>query len=372
MAIQYSDVLRVEGVEATLVSTTLRNKQVGFGTDGQHRQVRKNAAGTPDYWTADGYDVTYGNVTIGQFLYHDGDPNTYLRFGTDAFELMAGGVKYVYNESGMVKMPSEVLIGTSVYPYTGGQVGEIPYVKSSGVLGWTGVGGGAGGPVDASDVTYVNSGHPTFDHVDDALDYLLHTGIDVAGLTFTPTSQQKGQTLSTLQVDWTVNHNGTSQSITTIGAEGGSLAVALRTFTYSALSKTTDFTVTVAATDAYGSDSAVGSMLFMLYKYFGQSASATPNETIIEAALAGGSTLSADVAGSRAKVSYSQAGGGNYMYYAYPASWGSVAVYVNGFLSVWNETTVSVTNGYSNTENYKVYTSPTTIAGTLTLSFTAV
>lgn len=139
MAITYSDVLRVEGAEATLVSTTLRNKQVGFGTDGQHRQVRKNAAGTADYWTADGYAVTYSNVTIGEYLYHDGDPDTYLRYTANGITLSAGGNEIYMHESG-INIPMAVSIGEGyIFPYTGGTAGQVLYLIDANTVGFTGV-----------------------------------------------------------------------------------------------------------------------------------------------------------------------------------------------------------------------------------------
>jgi hypothetical protein len=220
----------------------------------------------------------------------------------------------------------------------------------------------------SSQVTYTNSGYPSFTNTTDALNYLLHTVIAVSGVGLTPSYQEKGQTLSSLAVSWSVNHNGTTQSITVIGAEGGSIPVANRSFNYSALSKTTDFSVSITAADSYDSSSSGASMYFMLRKYWGQSASATPNEAIIEAALNGGSSLSVDSSGSRYN-SFSQLGGGNYIYYAYPASWGDASLTVNGFASIWNKTVVSITNGYSNTENYNCYTSITPIVGTVSLIF---
>jgi hypothetical protein len=136
MATEYKDVLRLEGVEGTIEATTLRNKQVGFSTDGQHRMVRKNATGTPDYWTADGYNVTYGNVTISEYLYHDGDLTTFLQFTTGAFELVAGGTTYIETGYTGLKLDEQVIIGQYVMPYTGGTYNQVLGVDLSGNPSW--------------------------------------------------------------------------------------------------------------------------------------------------------------------------------------------------------------------------------------------
>lgn len=136
MAIEYKDVLRLEGVEATIEASTLRNKQVGFSTDGQHRMVRKNAAGTPYYWTADGYNVTYGDVTIGENLYHNGDLTTFLKFTTGAYELSAGGKTYIKTESGKLLLEEEVKVGEVTLPYTGGEIGSVLTISETGIATW--------------------------------------------------------------------------------------------------------------------------------------------------------------------------------------------------------------------------------------------
>ena len=45
-----------------------------------------------------------GDITMGEYLYHSGDANTYLRFQTDTVNLVAGGQSMIklghYSESG--------------------------------------------------------------------------------------------------------------------------------------------------------------------------------------------------------------------------------------------------------------------------------
>jgi len=223
------------------------------------------------------------------------------------------------------------------------------------------------GSIWASDVLYNHVDHPDMSNVQQALDWLLYTTLSYT-LSLNPAIMYKGQTCTDLTATWTHNNYLTSQSITTIGAYGGVLSVGALSQIYTGIALTADQVVTVTGTDAHPTTASDTEYLrFELPKYWGQSASATPNETIIEAALSGGTTLSVDAASSRAKASFTQAGGSNYIYYAYPSSWGTATLSVNGFLTIWNLTTVSVSNGYGNTENYNCYTSPTSIVGTVTM-----
>jgi hypothetical protein len=146
MTTEYKDILRLEGVEATIEAATLRNKQVGFSTDGQHRMVRKNASGDPDYWTADGYNVTYGDITVGEYIYHDGDADTYVRLTNNAFNITAGGKTWISSsETGMLILDEEVNIGEYTMPYTGGQINQVLGVGSGGDVQWIDQSGGGGG-----------------------------------------------------------------------------------------------------------------------------------------------------------------------------------------------------------------------------------
>lgn len=207
--------------------------------------------------------------------------------------------------------------------------------------------------------------------------YLLRPTLSIVSFTQNQgSSLQKGQT--------TIGATGTNPVVATFGLTGaidswwlrdyagtgltGIGATGTYNFSYVPyLTPSGTYAYTLSATDI--ASSSVSSTIyvdFKMNKYYGTSASATPNETIIEA---GTATLSTDTAASKTLSTVNITGGGNYIYYAYPAAWGALTnLYVNGFLSGWNVTTVSVTNGYSNTENYTVYTSPNQIVGGITLA----
>ena len=55
MASENKDVLRLEGLQGTTgVLVNMRNKMIGFETNGQHRLIHKDNAGNVEYWTPDG------------------------------------------------------------------------------------------------------------------------------------------------------------------------------------------------------------------------------------------------------------------------------------------------------------------------------
>jgi hypothetical protein len=120
--------------------------------------VRKNAAGDPDYWTADGYNVTYGNITISEYLYHDGDLDTYLRFTDNDFEISAGGKSYIATgETGLI-LDEQVVVGQYILPYTGGQINQVLGVGSGGDVQWLDMVGGGGGVTGTSTIGFTNNG----------------------------------------------------------------------------------------------------------------------------------------------------------------------------------------------------------------------
>jgi hypothetical protein len=226
--------------------------------------------------------------------------------------------------------------------------------------------------IDASEVAYTTPYQPTVATVKDALDIIMaklyYIAPSILSLTNDAGTVYKGQTITSVNVAWSISGTITGQSLTDCVP---ALSDRLHAFTGLALS--TDKTYTLQIHDAITNPSSTTSttIYFKLNKYYGQSANATPTDTIIKAALAGVTTASIDTATSRSQSIVTQAGGANYVYYSYPAAWGNVTIYVNGFLTIWNKTTVSITNTQGHTENYYCYTSANTIAGSITMNFVA-
>lgn len=221
--------------------------------------------------------------------------------------------------------------------------------------------------LQASSVSYNNTNTTlNIDDVQEALDYIL-TEPGTIDLTIDPATADKGETVNTVDATWDINRiNIEANYITELSSQGGTLTGATG-LGYTGLGLTADQAFNVYFYDTVrgetGTDQAY--LRFKLNKFYGTTTDSTPDEADIEA---GTSVSSIDTASSRSLSSVSINGGGDYIFYAYPAAWGDVNLTVNGFASVWNKTTISnVNNGSGNTEDYYCYTSPNTITGTITL-----
>jgi len=174
-----------------------------------------------------------------------------------------------------------------------------------------------------------------------------------------------GQTVTAVTVNWTLGGNAiTSQTLT-----DASIALSDRTHAFTGLTLTADKTYTLSVTDGTTPSNASTTVYFYIQNFTGTTANAAPTSSDLHT---GSTNWLTQYASNRALGNTSITGGGNYVYYAYPSAWGNVQIYVNGFSTTWNKTTVSVTNSFGNTQNYYVYTSPTTIVGSITLSATGI
>jgi hypothetical protein len=215
--------------------------------------------------------------------------------------------------------------------------------------------------LSASQVSYAIGSHPSFTSVQNALDYLLYVPAAISSFTNNAGTVYKGSTVTGFTANWAVSGTITAQTLT-----GKTPALGDRTATYTGLSLTTDTSYTLTISDAVSSpvDTAISTIYFRLRKYYGVSASATPDSAAIKF---GTAVASINTNASRALASVSITPGGNYPYYAFPSAWGVVSLLVNGFATVWNVTTVSITSIEGDTENYTCYTSPNQVVGDITL-----
>ena len=203
--------------------------------------------------------------------------------------------------------------------------------------------------------------------ISSALDKLFYQFPTVQA-TMNQTQWEKGSTASGLTLSWTPHVYATlvAQNITGYG----SVPVGTTSHTYSG-SYTSPQNFTVQIVDAQNNfANAVVNLHFDLYSYWGQSALTSPDQATIKAQLGGGSVLELDNPVSRANTVTGQAGGGNYLYYAYPASWGLLTgVIINGMWSTWNQTALSLTNNSGHSETYYCYTSPYQTSGVVAMQF---
>ncbi|BBL73228.1 hypothetical protein [Methylomagnum ishizawai] len=202
--------------------------------------------------------------------------------------------------------------------------------------------------IAADRVAYANDGHPGIANVQQALDTLLYVAPQ-ASITNSVGTVEIGSTVAAVTLDWTVNKTVIGQSIAAPGP--GAIDPALRTLALSGLHLTADTTFTLAVDDGTHTASVATPVLFRHRRRWGVSAQAVPDAALIDA-LAG-----AEFAAGRTQ-SRSFSPSGQYVYFAWPSSFGTPTFLVNGLLNTaWVKTTVGYTNPSGYTANFDVYRS---------------
>jgi len=180
----------------------------------------------------------------------------------------------------------------------------------------------------------------------------LYEDINISSFTG-GSSNEIGSTVNSVDLEWTINKTETSQSIN----QGiGSLTVGVRDYNY-ATPITTNTTFTITAGDGTTVDTANTTVAFYHRRWWGTSA----NTSLSSAQILG---LANNEFGSSRSKSFTINGNSEYIYYAYPAAWGTATFTVNGLLNTaWTLDVVSHTNASGHVENYNVYRTNTTQSG---------
>lgn len=237
-------------------------------------------------------------------------------------------------------------------------------VPTQGVPGPTGPAGPQGPPgpgfepgdLTASDILVTN---PGYSNVQQVLDALLYEALAINSFT-TPTSLYEiGTTLNSLQLNWTLNRDPDSQSIT-----GTAIAVppvlvptdrsvVLSLSGLSPIAPGVGATYTLSATDGTTSPSANVNVSFLNGFYFGDAL----EPGLIDSAWII-ANLSRTLQSGRTKEFTTNALGGQYAWFAHRAALGVASVIVGGFSGGFEPPdTVSFTNQSGFTEDYYVYRS---------------
>ncbi len=219
--------------------------------------------------------------------------------------------------------------------------------STSGAAVWLQVGsGGGGGATDAAHVSYTNVGYPAILTVKGALDQLLFFPMQVS--LSGGSVNEVGQSLASVALSWSYNKSILGQTL--VGPSAPSIILTDRAATVPG-PITADSTWTVQGTSLDGSEhpSASVSALFWPRRFWGVSA-ASPSAGLL-------TSLSSQLSTSRAQ-SRTFTASAEYIYFAWPSSFGTPSFVVGGFASTaWNKTTVSVTNAYGDTRNYDIWQS---------------
>jgi hypothetical protein len=163
-----------------------------------------------------------------------------------------------------------------------------------------------------------------------------------------------GVTISSVNLSWTYNKTEISQSL---NQAIGAITVGQRAYNDSP-SLTTDTTYTLSINDGTTGVTSNTSVLFRNKSHWGTSA----NTTLTTGQILG---LANEAFDTNRNTSFTLDGNGEYLYYAYPSSYGVATFTVNGLLNTaWTLSVVSHTNASGHTENYNVYRSNTIQNGT--------
>jgi hypothetical protein len=197
-------------------------------------------------------------------------------------------------------------------------------------------------PIPATEVSYASLSYPT---VEQALDYLLYVPL-TASLSNDQSSLEIGLGVSEVTLTWSYNKPVVSQSIQGIAQEIG---VRTYQFLYPTVLES-DTTYMLTASDGTRQVTTSSSVSFLPQAYWGVS----PNPVLTTAQILslGSSALASSLGRS---INYNCAGG-NYPYYCFPSSFGTISgVVVSGLaFSDFSLTVQSFTNTAGFSQNYNI------------------
>ncbi len=233
---------------------------------------------------------------------------------------------------------------------TGSYIHDIPDAVKDYHIDW----GNGTNQVDAADVPYASSVYTT---VAAALDYLLYVPTDITSFTNGVGTVEVGVTVNSIQLDWTINKAIASQVIS-LGI--GSLSAALRTYTDNGtFTSTRTYALTVS--DGTTVDNANTSVSFLHKRYWGVSANTSLNDGQVLA-------LNSEFSTSRSQ-SRSFSPSAQYIYFAYPTSFGAATFTVNGLLNTaWTLVQRSFINASGHSEPFNIYRSDNLLTGTFVVA----
>lgn len=241
--------------------------------------------------------------------------------------------------------------------------GKILQVNSSGnltLVDSSTIGG------DASVVNYTNADYSDLNTVKKALDnlfnkvYYIEPKINTFTMTPSTDTYEIGSTVNEIVFNWTYNKDVVSQTLTdcTLADE------TVRTATYST-DITSNKTFTLNASDGEKSVTSSKSISFKHYIYWGASAEPISGDYDSSFIL----SLDSKKFATNTKGNYSaNVGSGQYLYLAYPSSWGQVSSwYIGGFETTTEDCgTIAFTNASGNTTTFRIVRSSRSGLGSIT------
>lgn len=259
-----------------------------------------------------------------------------------------------------IKNPDGIAVNDIIFD-TNGDTYIVTAVKDAAVHVSNATGVNLKGPKgDGSDVTIATTDKvgvvkpgSDFDISDDGT-ITLYKAISITSFTG-GTTVELGSTVDSVSLAWNYSKEPTTLQLDKVDVDKAN-GVFVKTKALTGLGLKANKTYTLTATDARGASSTkTTSVLFKLKRYWGvgnpADAKAITNEFVLGLA---GSELS----DNKTKDFTVNAAGGNYIFYAIPASYGTPVFYVGGFEGGFNLVkTFDFTNASGHVESYNVWKS---------------
>jgi hypothetical protein len=177
-----------------------------------------------------------------------------------------------------------------------------------------------------------------------------------------------GTTISSAVLTWTITPTNLVLSSQTLSPNIGSIDVSLRTTNLTGLSLTVDTTWTNVINDGLGFNNSIvtntASINFRHYLSWGRSSLTNLENSQIQSLHTTGGGAGRAFATARQRSGISMTVSNQYVYFAYPASFGAATFRVNGFPnSSFTNTTVLYTNANSNVSSFFIYRTIEPITG---------
>jgi hypothetical protein len=170
-----------------------------------------------------------------------------------------------------------------------------------------------------------------------------------------------GTTISNVSLIWTITPTNVILTSQVLSPSIGSIDVSLRTTNLTGLSLTSNTTWTNVINDGLGFNNSIvtnssASIAFRHYLSWGRSSLTNLGNSEIQSLHTTGGGAGRDFATARQKTGISMTVSNQYVYFAYPASFGTATFRVNGFPnSAFTNTTVSYTNASGNVTSFLIY-----------------
>lgn len=220
------------------------------------------------------------------------------------------------------------------------------------------------GATEASGVSYDNNEQTNvggaLDDLYKQLADLQYVAISVTSMSVSPSQVEKGSTVSQVTVSW--NTNKTPKSAT---LNGETVQPTDKSKTLTGLELKQNTTYTYKATDDRDATSQKTATVTFLDKRYWGVGTVTDPEQVDSAFVLG---LTGELSSSKSKTFSVNAGEGQYIYYAIPASFGTPTFYVGGFEGGFDVIkTFDFTNASGYTTSYNVWKSTNANLGSTTV-----